>query len=235
MKKTILKVMSVSIILAVCLSMTACGKKVEQTTATTAENTIVDESETATSESVASESSEAETVAATETSNSAMTDGQYTYVVDGIEVHLRTNIDDYIQPDQWGGYGVDLEGIANAWGFEYIYSSNDSAAERCSWSLNSDMCYSEISLDDLRSQNFYSLYFVINNGWESINFSRNDIDDSSETTYWVSYEENAINKVNFEQIVIFALLVENASTEPSVDWMSNYGFTEITEGYSINK
>lgn len=228
MKKTILKVMSVSIILAVCLSMTACGKKVEQTTATTADNTIVDESEVAISESAESESSETETEVTTESSNSAMTDGQYTYVVDGIEVHLRTNIDDYIQPDQWGGYGVDLEGIANAWGFEYTFSQDDPVAMRNSWTLRTDSVSTAISLEEISEQNYYRLSLSIGNNSRFVDFSRNDVSDDSITTYWISYADDAINKVNYEEIVIFTLLIENSVISPSENWMEDLGFTGIS-------
>lgn len=162
--------------------------------------------------------------------------GSYTYDVDGITVTLRTNIDDYIVfSPEYGDYGVDLVGIAECLGFEPRYPS-EPIVEQTSFKT-SDGC--EIHLDKLEDQNFYQVYAhnqYGTNGY-TVNFVRCDINDANKKPYWISTDKHAIYKINYEQIIIFTLIMENYVFDPDKKLMEDDGFINngMSGYYNINR
>ena len=164
--------------------------------------------------------------------NSTSNSGSYTYDVDGIIVTLRTNIDDYIvyQP-QWDSYDIDLVGIAKSLGFE-PRNPSESVTEQTSFKT-SDGC--DIYLDKLEDQNFYQICAHDQNGANrrTVNFARYDISDANKKTYWISTDEHAIYKINYEQIIVFTYIMENYVYGFGEEWMETAGFIKTDEKSSI--
>jgi uncharacterized lipoprotein YehR (DUF1307 family) len=185
-----------------------------------------------TTEEVTTEEATSEEQDQSSTSNS----GSYTYDVDGITVTLRTNIDDYIvYSPKFGDYGVDLVGIAKSIGFEPSYPS-ESVTEQTSFKTSGGC---EVYLEKLEDQNFYGIH--AHNSYGSavtFNFARCDISDANKKTYWISTDEHAIYKINYEQIIIFTLITENLAFAESEDWVEAAGFIKTdgkTSIYYINR
>ena len=47
--------------------------------------------------------------------------------------------------------------------------------------------------------------------------------------YWVSLEDNACVKINYEQVIIFTFLIENCSYEPHTRWIEDVGFPTVSD------
>lgn len=163
------------------------------------------------------------------------TGGEYTYDVDGVQITLRTNIDDYIVQDQWGGYGIDLIGIASSLGFHYEGLHPDEPEYQYTFYQDSNSNTS-VTFSEEREQNFYEIeYFYGSDNYLRVTFSRNDVQNDSVLSYWISTSVNAKTKINYEQIVIFTFLMENAAFAPNEYWMENAGLSTTQNGYFIAK
>ena len=234
------QVASIVLVLSMIFALVGCGEDSESDAKMTTEdfgteaevdgvqepNQEIDEGvllPDTTTEEVTTEEATSEEQDQNPTSNS----GSYTYDVDGVKVTLRTNIDDYIvyQP-QWDSYDIDLAGIAKSLGLEPI-ESNEPVSEQTCFKTSDGGC--RIYFDDLKEQDFYGIYSTFQQSGETnIDFQRCDISDDSIKTYWISLDSSATYKINYEQIVLFTLLMENAAFAPSEDWAEEVGLHTST-------
>ena len=265
MKKRILAIVLSMALSAACL--TACGEDNKQekdkaettTTTTTKKNTTeqyvkplkpeekpnengywhTESTTTTTTTSAAVSSSTVESSSKAEPHSSNNPDGTYSYDVAGNKITLRTRVEDYIQYDsKWNSYSVDLVGISSSLGFYYKGIRPDEPESQLSFykGKNTDTSVG-VCLSDEGDQNIYSILCFIGTSMTEVNFRRNDIADESTTSYWISYSAKAYKLVNFEQIVIFTYLMENAAFAPEEDWMEKTTFptTPKTNRYYIDK
>ena len=230
MKKTniLMKVTTIASVILVCLFMTACKNSSQQTAATSGTTT---ESEVITSDTNESESSDSEAVITTETESSASESnhGNYTYSVGGVQVTLSTNIDDYIYTNSAGATLVDLQGIAESWGFYYPYDENDIPGMRQEWYFDTNGSYqAHILLGENVDHNYHIITASSVAGPDmNVYFTRNDI-SSNTTVYWIGNGGDgtgAYDKVNYEEIVIFTLIVENIANDTENSWVDSLGFS----------
>ena len=166
----------------------------------------------------------------------ASNNGSYTYVVDGVEITMNTNVETYIHLDQYGYY-VDLVGLAGSLGYSYQGIHTDEIWRQVGFHLNSNPDI-EVYFCNL-SHNNQDLIGVRLSGPEhsaDVSFMRADVDDSTITTYYISGEGAAQYRVNYEQIVMFAFLLENGAYAPSSDWLDGIGFTNTSgNNYTVFK
>lgn len=230
------KVTTVVIIMAMLISLAACNSKqddriVSETNETMNEETILESNndiEIASSESSGSSEETAETT----NSNT----GLYTYDVDGVEITLRTHIEDYISMNENGGYRIDLLGIATSLGYVYNGPYPDNPEEQIHFYLASDNSI-HVLLDNIEGRNFYRIVMTAPGNNSHIEFARNDVDDDSIISYWIANNSSnaAQYKINFEQIVIYTLCLENGSIAPSEDWIGTSGICQPSEFYYVNR
>ena len=174
-------------------------------------------------------------------------DGTYTYVVDGHEITLSTNIDEYISINDIGNGLVRLNDLAASIGMEYWGHMGDGSAtpmnDQCRyfWDNNGD---NTISMDDICVGFWFTgsganqIYFEdpVSGNNIYVEFDRNDVDNPSVTTYYIYNDpnESATKNINYEQIVIFTYLLENAYNAPAEDWMETAGFSRSGSNYHVN-
>lgn len=152
--------------------------------------------------------------------------GSYTYDVDGVEITLRTDLNDYIHHDQYG-YFVDIIGLANHYGFVYTGIHPDEPWMQTIFCLESN---SEIRVrfEDDGVQDFYTVSYDTSAIDCDVHFTRNDIDDDAVITYYITDDANSYLRVNYEQIVIFAFMLENCADNPYDDFIENLGLTHTS-------
>ena len=73
------------------------------------------------------------------------------------------------------------------------------------------------------------IYLSSYGGETELSFSREDALDSSMPVYWVSLEDDACFKINYEQVIIFTFLIENCSYEPHTRWIEDVGFPTVSD------
>ena len=231
--------MVVSIALFIILSLNGCGEAKQESKMTTEELSTekydaiqVDEPDfdidpgvnitEATTEATTESTTEVTTEATTEA-----TTGQYSYDIDGHIINLHTNIDDYIvYSAQYSSYGVDIAGIAESLGFGPTSPSTDVTKQLAFVSSDGE---STISFQEVNNQNLYCVYLISQYITTIVHFSREDALDSSMPVYWVSLEDDAGYKINYEQIIIFTFLMENCVYDPINNWFDNLGFPTVSD------
>lgn len=162
--------------------------------------------------------------------------GSYTYVVDGVEITMNTNVETYIHQDQYGYY-VDLVGLAGSLGYSYRGIHTDEIWRQVGFCLDSNPDI-EVYFCDLshNNQDFVGVRLSGPEHSADVSFMRADVDDSTITTYYISGENTAQYRVNYEQIVMFAFLLENGAYAPSSDWLEGIGFTNTSgNNYTVFK
>ena len=156
--------------------------------------------------------------------------GAYTYNVDGVQITLRTNIEDYISVRSSGAYQVNLLGIAESLGFEIMGTMADGTPYELrkihNFYLIGNHDYT-VWLADEQDQGYYSVCGRTGVGDYIVNFTRSDISNDSVTTYWVDNGDELapVKTVSFSEIVIFTYLLENIKYSPSEDWLGNTGLS----------
>ena len=180
----------------------------------------------ATTETTTESTAEVTTEATTEATTSAPT-GQYSYDIDGHIINLHTNIDDYIvYSAQYSSYGVDIAGIAKSLGFEPTSPSKEVRKQLAFVSSDGE---STISFQEENNQNLYQVYLSSFGVGTTVHFSREDALDNSMPVYWVSLEDDACFKINYEQVIIFTFLIENCVYDPNNKWFNNLGFPTVSD------
>ena len=231
------KVTTVVIVMAMLISLAACNSKqddkiVSETNETMNEETILESNNDI---EIASSESSGSSEETTETVNSNT--GLYTYDVDGVEITLRTHIEDYINPDEYGGWEVNLLGIATSLGYVYNGPYPDNPEEQIHFYLASNNSI-HVLLDNIEGRNFYRIIMYAPGNDSRIEFARNDIDNDSIISYWIANNSSnaAQYKINFEQIVIYTFCLENGSIAPSEDWMETTDIaTSADSVFFVNK
>ena len=251
MKKRFLSALLALAVTAACL--TGCGgeNKTEdkkegtttQATTTTEGTTTTGETTTTTAETTTAEKTTTTASETTTTTAKAPKQEYYEYDVIGVKIKLRTRIEDYISQDAKGNWMIDLEGISNSLGFYYPYYNSDTPPEkRTEFEIALDNGKKmSVLLDDKNSdrQNYRKVVATGNSIGCSVEFARYDISDSSVKTYWIANGGNsAIYKINFQQIVIFTFLEENAKYNIAENWMGSTGIPTTSGGpsyYFVNE
>ena len=161
-----------------------------------------------------------EVLAESSTERATPMECSYTYNVDGVEITMNTNVDDFIHQDQYGYY-VDLVGLAGSVG----YSSNQSPNYQYGFSsdANPDV---EVYFRNLINKEYEleTICYSSSDHYNDVSFMRTDIVDDSIISYNISGDPNAQYRVNYEQIVIFAFLLENGAYAPNENWLEGLGF-----------
>lgn len=244
----LLKIMSITIVACMLvITMTACGTVSQQDIRPTVEHSTeagegyepdnpeqnIDDGywhdEDPTEEPSSTE--EPTTEPTTETN-----DGTYTYYVNEIPITLRTHIEDYIYTNSVGTYGVDLVSLATSLGYHYEGLHPDEPELQVGFYLDSNSDYFVYFTDD-DNWNFTKVETDTRGNRYWVSFTRNDVDNDAETTYWVFNGGNTGRyKVNFEQIVIFTFMLENGCYAPTEDWLANTYLTRVTDTqYVVDK
>lgn len=161
--------------------------------------------------------------------------GSYTYDVDGVEITMSTNIEEYIHHDQYGYY-VDLVGLARS--LDYSYQGTHTEVWHQTGFYSNSNPDTKVFFSQLanNNQDFVSVCLSNNDHFSEVSFMRGDIDDNNIITYYISGENEAQYRVNYEQIVVFAFLLENGAYAPNDDWLDGLGFVYTNGGnYSVFK
>ncbi len=162
----------------------------------------------------------------TTTSSEAPKQEYYEYDVAGAKIKLRTHIEDYTSQNAVGNWRVDLKGIAQSLGYHPVSQSLVNFRIK-----KQDDTDTDIYLDKLDNQSYCRVVRDDGNG-AKISFARYDISDDSINSYWIYADGNGANatNVNFQQIVIFTFLLENAKYAPSEDWIESTGIPTTSGG-----
>ena len=249
-----LKVMSAVLVACMLISLTACGTTATQqnaTQTTTQYETEEHENEQEPQDPPAEDpdggywhdeepSSTEEPVSPTEepSSTEEPTDnpptGAYTYNVDGVQITLRTNIDDYIYTNSAGANCVNMLAIAQSLGFDYTGTHPDELELQIGFHrVVSGNDYFVYAFDEVVNQNMGTIEMDAAGNMYHVSFARNDINDSSIKPYWIANGGNTVRyAINYEQIVIFTFLLENCYYAPSEDWLANSGLPVSTSDNS---
>lgn len=167
--------------------------------------------------------------------------GTYTYDVDGVQITLRTNIDDYIYTNSAGANCINMLAIAQSLGFEYTGTHPDELELQIGFHLVSDPSYFVYVTDEVVNQNMGTVQMEARGNNYEVSFARSDINNDSIRPYWIANGGNTVRyAINYEQIVIFTYLLENGCYAPSEDWLATSGLAVSSSSdsdnvYSVNK
>lgn len=255
----LLKIMSITIVACMLvITMTACGTVSQQDIRPTVEHSTeagegyepdnpeqnIDDGYWH-DEDPTEEPSSTEEPTTTEPEVTEAPSGTYAYNVDGVEITLRTNIEDFIG-ERTGAIGtyqyVNLLGIAESLGYEHTGTMGDGSEVDLGRITNFTFVGNSgisVQLSDKRDQGYHTILLGVEDNSTTVNFNRYDITDDSITTYWVYNGEGSsvVCTVNYEEIVIFTYLLENGAFAPSEDWMETCGIAPSTgpSVYYVNK
>ena len=232
MKKRFLAALLALAVAAACL--TGCGgenktedKKVgttTQATTTTEGTTTTGETTTTTAETTTAEKTTTTASETTTTTAKAPKQEYYEYDVAGAKIKLRTHIEDYISQDDRGNWEINLKSMAESLGYHYKGRHPDEPEMQIGFYLESGIC---VTLDKTKgSQDYIRILLCTSSSTVSaVDFARYDSNDESIKTYWITNGgSDGWYKLNYEQIIIYAFLLENgSSSSPYEDWMQNTG------------
>lgn len=252
----LMKVISIMVVTCMLFALTGCGGNVSQQDArqrTTEYETEKPEGDPGSNHDDGyrndEESSPTEEHASTEEPSSDSTQsGTHTYDVDGVQITLKTNVDEFISINAAGNGIVRLNDIAATLEMEYWGTMGDGSPmplnDQCRYfyDSNGDGC---INMDDIcvglwvTGQDAGEIYYEYPNTGNdiSVKFARNDVDNDSIMSYYIQNDPDAPAKkrINYEQIIVFTFLLENARYAPQENWMKDSGFVLNGASYYINK